>query len=714
MAFAAQSLTIKLPELDEGLKTGLLLKNRTAFREVYFTKPQTWNVLGGSNLKVMFQHAVQLQPHRSFLWVYLNGKLVTKQALDKSSVEMKTVTVPLPIGSLGDYNTLRFEVEQHYTDVCEDPLDPSLWTKIHADSGVTFNYALKSPPVTLEKYPFPLVDDYAYGNTKINFVVPSNLGSSTETLSALGIVASDLAQAISWKGLEFIASTENKPNDSLYNTVIVGTPEQIPLIEKFNSSIGNALRSQGGSKTLVNKSGTPLNDNEGVIYYFNNPKNSQKAVLIVTGNTPEAVYLAARYLANDTLAENLKGKVAVVNNFNPTIDTPTTIAKYIHDRSLTFDQLGYDDRKAEFIGAPPLVYDIRVMPSMMTTETPLKIDLFYSYSKDLNDELSTIEVQFNDISLHSEKLDELEGEKDEQITIEVPAKLVKPYNKMKVQFHMFPFKYGYCVDDYEDKSWGIVSEKSKVILPPNAKIIFPNLGLFDDTMYPYSSDQDLSNTGILISDTPTLQDYQAMLNVLGAIAKQTKSNGSINMKIATSSNIDSADINNRNIALVGTITEGSYLQNIQDKLHLVFDNKYKLFTPYKNDKGVFSYSDDQGIIQQMNSALDADKIITAFYGKIPEAVVLASQAVTKKENLKNLTYGSFAVSSKVATEMVPIPEKAVAKKEISGKKATKSSGWWPPHGFWGWTITILVGLVILFIVLSVLGAILAALFGRKG
>src|SRR3989339_604357 len=67
--FAQETMNINLSTLDDSLNDGLVLKNDKSYRDVYFTKPQTCSILGGSTLVINLNHSSQLIPERSYLQI---------------------------------------------------------------------------------------------------------------------------------------------------------------------------------------------------------------------------------------------------------------------------------------------------------------------------------------------------------------------------------------------------------------------------------------------------------------------------------------------------------------------------------------------------------------------------------------------------------------------------------------------------------------------
>lgn len=709
--FAQETMNIDLGTLDDSLNDGLVLKNDKSYRDVYFTKPQTWRILGGSKLVVTLNHSAQLIPDRSYLQIFINGKLTKRIQLDKSSVESKTFEMPIPLAGLGDYNSIRFVVEQHYTDVCEDPLDHSLWTKIHPDTHIEFKYSKIQPKVDLSKYPFPLYDPYAYGVTTINYVIPKEYNDISDTLTAIGIVGADIAQKISWHKLNY---TVSKNLDNKLNNVIIGTPEQTPELLQINGALGNTIKTVNGKQVFTDKSGTPLSNNEGVIYFIKNPKNSAKAILVIGSNSIEGVKQTAKYLANETLSKDLKGNQYIVKDYSPSREQPSTIAKYVHNKSMTLKELGYEERKSERIGPPPLRYHIKVMPDMTTSSGMLIFDLKYSYGPDCNEELSTVEVDFNGIALRSIKLDNPDGERNQTLKVSIPSELVKPNNILDVQFNLFPVKFDYCKDYYVDKLYGIVHNDSIIHLPSDAKVVFPNIGLLNDSLYPYSTLQDLSNTAIIMPGEPKLSDYQALLNTIGAIGKNTNSDAGINVTVVTDNNASEGDLSGRNIVAIGSVSTNTFTKQIQNKLNLLYEGSYKELLPQVKQKALLAYYNNQGVFEQIISHLNSAKVISIIHGKTETAVQNASTAISEKEKLTQIKEGNFLTLDNDLIETVSLPKKKSERKAVSTRDASELASFWPPHDFWSWTITIIACFIAFFILVFILRVISSILFGRKG
>ncbi|MEW5821003.1 MAG: cellulose biosynthesis cyclic di-GMP-binding regulatory protein BcsB, partial [Cyanobacteriota bacterium] len=266
-----------------------------------------------------------------------------------------------------------------------------------------------------------------------------------------------------------------------------------------------------------------------------------------------------------------------------------------------------------------------------------------------------------------------------------------------------------------DDLWGTVHKDSTFNLPADAKVVFPNLGLLNDALYPYSTLQDLSNTIVVMPNSPSLDDYKALLNTISAIAKTTESDAGIDLIVVTASDATESKMADRNIIMIGNILSNSKIADLKDKLHILFDSSYKELTPYPEDqKAYLAYYNDQGILEQFISNLNPAKIITIMHGKTDKAVSNASTALSEKEKLVKIHDGNFFTVDEKLIQSVVIPEKRKERVTVSAKETSElTSFFWPPHDFWSWVIVIIIGFIILFVI-SVIFRILGSLFGRKG
>lgn len=494
----------------------LLLPTVRSRYETGFTKPKTWKLTGDTYLDMTFQHSHQLLPNRSWLEVVVNNKALKRIPLTKENAESTNIKVPIPAGSLTDFNTLAFRVEQHYTDMCEDPLDKSLWTQILPNSKLVFNYTPTLPAVDLAGFPYPIIDPLAYTPEPVRYVIPESPGE--QELLALSYVNVYLAQQTGKKEFLTQVARQEQGYQGDGHLVYVGLPGQLRGLSNL-SVPGYSLQ---GGQWVNNQTGQPLNGNEGFIAFFPHPRYKNRAVLVVSGNTPQGVLQAATYLTNAPKVDTLVGQAATApDGWNPPNVRSAKVPRYVENQTRTFAELGYPVQSVEKINAPPIVYHIPIVGDFSDAGSKLYLDLAYSYGPEMNPTFSSLEVKMNDISIANIPLLNVNGEEMRQVTIPISNELVEPDNDLVVQFHMMPDKFGRCVNNFEDKAWGKVLDTSKLRVEGRVGSRLPDVGLLNDTGFPYTREDHMDNMHIVVPENPSDDLLRTMLAFTARLGRAT-------------------------------------------------------------------------------------------------------------------------------------------------------------------------------------------------
>jgi hypothetical protein len=303
---AGNSLHIGMKELGD--PQGYRLKTVRTQRDYPFTRPQGWQVSPSSNIHLSFQHGSNLLPERSSLNVLVNNRILKSIPLGKDNITPNSLNIAVPPELLKDNNVLSYQVDQHYTYKCEDPFSEELWTEVLPDSSLTLNYGWKPVHPDLAQYPFPLLDPLNnYTPTVVGYVVPSS--ASDQSLEAFGVVAAHLGQQAGWRAFKPYIGDTNAVH-SANNLILVGTPSENPAIGAISS--GLELPLSGGQ--FHDRQGAAIPADYGVLQLIPNPNNPTRAILVVSGNTPDGVKKAAHVLAQGSLNKILTGRTAIIKD----------------------------------------------------------------------------------------------------------------------------------------------------------------------------------------------------------------------------------------------------------------------------------------------------------------------------------------------------------------------------------------------------------------
>lgn len=99
-----------------------------------------------------------LIPTVSHLRVYLNDVLMGVLPIEKDQLGRKTTQqMALDPRLIADFNRVRLEFIGHYTDICEDPANNTLWVNISRASSITLQEQALSLKNDLAFFPLPFL-----------------------------------------------------------------------------------------------------------------------------------------------------------------------------------------------------------------------------------------------------------------------------------------------------------------------------------------------------------------------------------------------------------------------------------------------------------------------------------------------------------------------------------------------------------------------------
>src|SRR5262245_6608589 len=249
---------------------------------VRFTCESAWKPAAGSVLHLFLSHSPNLDGGRSFLSVTLNYGILRSLRLDEQNQSTTEVIVSLPPDMLRPDNELMFSVEQFPQAGAAEP-----WTAVKPESFVSIQYEDNHPTLDLQQLPAPLVDRRSYRPQQLSVLLPDR--PSSQTLEATAqLIANYSAQIDDALTVHAVRSIETSNGPLL----VVGTPREQSLASLDNLLPLVIFRSgQVGSKNTG-----PFSATEGVVALTQKPGRMFSPVLVVTGNSPDAVAKAARKL----------------------------------------------------------------------------------------------------------------------------------------------------------------------------------------------------------------------------------------------------------------------------------------------------------------------------------------------------------------------------------------------------------------------------------
>jgi len=467
---------------------------------IYFTLPQT-HVARTAKIHVFYAFSPSLLPQLSHLKLILNGTLfATIQPnpglVGGSSSKDAEGEFAIPAELLVHNNTLTIQFIGHYTMVCEDPANTTLWARVHRTTFLDIQGDLLPLADDLKQLPMPFLDPAVIQPLSIPVVFPTE--PSFKEIQAAGIVTS-----------YFGMISENRP---------VRFPVRIGAIPAGNSIVISS--SPGNLPASLNL----LTVNSATVAMRTNPTDPYSKILVVAGADSDQMLRAAQAVALHT--DLLQGSQASIDSLRlPDKQQPDGAPRWARtDQTIalwdyaTADQLQGD-------GSAPLNVYFRIAPDIFYSERPnAKLRLSYRYNSIPIGPISSMQVRINNAFLGSVPLiPGQEASKKIETDVPVPVVNLRPFsNSLSFDFTFQLLKKGGCQDTTPINMQGAILRDTYLDLrgyPHYAPL--PNLETFANAGFPFTRLADLSETTVVLPPTPTEQEIEIFVTLMGHFGRQT-------------------------------------------------------------------------------------------------------------------------------------------------------------------------------------------------
>jgi cellulose synthase (UDP-forming) len=469
--------------------------------DIHFTLPQT-HVARNARIHLYYAFSPSLLPQLSHLKLIMNGTLFATvqptpgQAGGSDSKDAEEdFTIPPEL--LVHNNTLTIEFIGHYTTVCEDSVNTTLWARVHRTSYLDIQGDLLTLADDVKQLPMPFLDSAVIQPLSIPIVFAS--APSFKAIQAAGVVASYFGMISENRPVRFPVHIGPIPAGNAI--VISDTPGNLPAGLKLPEIT---------SPTVAMRA---------------NPADQYSKILIVAGADSNQVLLAAQAVALHS--EMLAGTQVTIDRLTlPAKQQPDAAPRWARtDKTIAlWDYAGAEQLQGD--GAAPMNVYFRIPPDLYynNREPNAILRLVYRYNSIPIGPISSAQMRINNAFLGSiPLLPGQEASKRMQVDEPVPVANLRPFsNSLSFDFTFQLVKKGGCQDTTPINMQAAILRDSYLDLrsyPHYAPL--PNLEIFANAGFPFTRLADLSETTVVLPSAPTEQEIETFVTLMGHFSRQT-------------------------------------------------------------------------------------------------------------------------------------------------------------------------------------------------
>lgn len=462
--------------------------------------PERW-AIKRATMSVSYVNSANLLGDRSQLVAKINGHPFAQARLNPNAPAGKMdVSIPITFFEAG-YNSLSFQVAQHYTQNCEQFCAPDLWTNLNfSDSFMEIEYTLKPVPLMLSKISDFLFDSKLFPQGEVNIITED---LSPEIINIAGLTASGIARRFDYRKVFFSVSKDIKPG---YDNVLLGKKD---FVEAF-------LKRKGvETKEIV----APFLK---IMYLPKEERETDQshALLVISGHDLGHVRLAAETLANMTLPYPGTDEMEVKEFDMPDISFYGGKQVLTPDRSYKLKNLNFNTHTFEGFNPVPAEISFRLPADFfIKPNNYAALTLNFSFGAGMRND-SVLNIQLNDKNVKVIHLNNVSGDSIEGYKVELPTYLFKSgTNTITLVPYLNPIAKE-CDLIRPDSYFLTIFDNSTLFFPAMPSFVeMPKIELFMQDGFPFTRSPDGNGSMIYLtqSDNDTIE---AALNLIGLVTQR--------------------------------------------------------------------------------------------------------------------------------------------------------------------------------------------------
>lgn len=599
---------------------------------IYFSLPEHWNLTGDVELElglgIFGAPAGESQASAamsSTLAIYLNDILVDESVLAESGSVIKNITLPqasfLEQGQDGRHQ-LRFIL--HSGGACETGSAgeiPQQVVLVRSDSRMKVPYGPGLPNTNLGRFPRPIYQRSITPDQAL--IVLPNSPSSAELQAALSVAAG--LGNLTDRNLSLALINESGVTDEMrsdYQLIAVGRADNLNMLETLplDAPIGP------DGFTIPE-----AESNDGIVQMVNSPWNDRNVVLVVSGNTDEAVIKAGQATSTGFLQPSTPPNLSIVIDVQP---QRTQDVRPPDDRSL--QAIGYSSETLSGPGSDSVSYSFAVPPELSADGEPY-VNLIYANSSQLDYLQSGVSILVNNELIGSVPLSELSNSQTSS-QVALPKSAIRTgLNDLKIRARLIPKSPCLGAED----TWMVVQPESTIHLPLGPERLRNNSATLVTYSEPFILDQQLTDTAFVLP-TNNVTAWQAAAQLAFDLGERSDMKLA-NFKVISGNTFPDEMRQDADIIMIGQLGELPLLDEIGDTLPVNFDlDATALSREYMPVAFQTAAELNPGYLLLSNSPWNPDRAILTILADDGQGIMNASEALLTPEVRAQLS-GNFAI-----------------------------------------------------------------------
>jgi hypothetical protein len=398
---------------------------------------------------------------------------------------------------------------------------------------------------------------------------------------------------------------------------------------------------------FVSPTGAALGENDGVIQFVANPNNPSKAVLVISGNSPSGVLAAASALAQKPTNTLLAGAYEIIKSPVKAAAHPYRDWKgFIQHKKATFDELGLPSLTTRGVTGLPLHYQLKKMPDLfLPGKQKVKLKTVYSYSSQLDNGQSKLEVVLNGKSIKSVTLANKAGENMAVLDVDLPSEDVFTYNDLEYRFFMYPEKFDLCNFVTDAHIWGTIHSQTAIEVPGEVRTPLPDLGLLNDDGFPFTGFPDLSQTTFVLPESVNVLDIDNLLQITSRFGRQSSSRTGFLVQAVRASKLTEETKKNNNLVVIGSSQRNAVIKELdsKSKLHLVLSGDKASLKGWDKTLAELQPNSEQGYLEEVLLPWNDRRVALLVYGQSDNGLKLTSNVFQNDEHFSAIKPGNLIV-----------------------------------------------------------------------